>query len=225
MLKSRTDSGSEAKGTRGKKAAFTLAEGATHLAMPPVFSKAGFTLAEVLITLGIIGVVAAMTIPNLISNYSKHIVESNLKETYSILQQTLKFTEYDDVSFEMELPDNMESSKKWFETYLAPHMKYSTVCYNKSGCWNDKGLTRTLSGGVPYTYRSQIGIGSDIIIIKLTNGSNLIVDGYSAGSIYNYFGVRYLIHLLLYYSLMQMEIDRLILSGKIFMLLFLHLTG
>lgn len=152
--------------------------------------KAGFTLAEVLITLGIIGVVAAMTIPNLISNYSKHIVESNLKETYSILQQTLKFTEYDDVSFEMELPDNMESSKKWFETYLAPHMKYSTVCYNKSGCWNDKGLTRTLSGGVPYTYRSQIGIGSDIIIIKLTNGSNLIVDGYSAGSIYNYFGVK-----------------------------------
>ena len=30
-----------------------------------------FTLAEILITLGIIGVVAAMTIPTLITNYQK----------------------------------------------------------------------------------------------------------------------------------------------------------
>lgn len=33
--------------------------------------RAAFTLAEVLITLGIIGIVAAMTIPNLIYNYQK----------------------------------------------------------------------------------------------------------------------------------------------------------
>ena len=33
--------------------------------------KNGFTLAEVLITLGIIGVVAALTIPALIGNYQK----------------------------------------------------------------------------------------------------------------------------------------------------------
>ena len=33
--------------------------------------KAGFTLAEVLITLGIIGVVAAMTIPTLMTAYQK----------------------------------------------------------------------------------------------------------------------------------------------------------
>ena len=32
-------------------------------------NKKGFTLAEVLITLGIIGVVAAMTMPSLINNY------------------------------------------------------------------------------------------------------------------------------------------------------------
>lgn len=33
--------------------------------------KKGFTLAEVLITLGIIGVVAALTLPSLITNYRK----------------------------------------------------------------------------------------------------------------------------------------------------------
>ncbi len=45
--------------------AFTLA-GTTHATLRKNAVKFGFTLAEVLITLGIIGVVAAMTIPNLI---------------------------------------------------------------------------------------------------------------------------------------------------------------
>lgn len=33
--------------------------------------KQGFTLAEVLITLGIVGVVAALTIPTIVQNYKK----------------------------------------------------------------------------------------------------------------------------------------------------------
>ena len=46
-------------------------------------SKAAFTLAEVLITLGIIGVVAALTLPALIQNYQKHIALNKLKQTYA----------------------------------------------------------------------------------------------------------------------------------------------
>ena len=46
--------------------AFTLAEGATHVARWNNSRKIAFTLAEVLITLGIIGIVAAMTMPVLI---------------------------------------------------------------------------------------------------------------------------------------------------------------
>ena len=45
-------------------------------------NKKGFTLAEVLITLGIIGIVAAMTIPNLIAKNQKRLVETRLKSTY-----------------------------------------------------------------------------------------------------------------------------------------------
>ena len=52
-------------------------------------SRMGFTLAEVLITLGIIGVVAAMTIPTLIANYQKKQTVSKLKQTYSIISQAL----------------------------------------------------------------------------------------------------------------------------------------
>jgi len=49
--------------------------------------KAAFTLAEVLITLGIIGVVAAMTIPTLISNYQKRAWTAQLQKSYAMLNQ------------------------------------------------------------------------------------------------------------------------------------------
>jgi len=49
-----------------------------------------FTLAEVLITLGIIGVVAAMTIPTLINNYQNTQYVTQLKKAYSTIQQGFK---------------------------------------------------------------------------------------------------------------------------------------
>ena len=48
------------------------------------YKKSAFTLAEVLITLGIIGTVAAMTIPTLMMNYQKQVWESKLKKTFSV---------------------------------------------------------------------------------------------------------------------------------------------
>lgn len=49
--------------------------------------KSGFTLAEVLITLGIIGVVAAMTLPSLVGKYKEKQRVTQLKKAYSILNQ------------------------------------------------------------------------------------------------------------------------------------------
>lgn len=49
--------------------------------------KFGFTLAEVLITLGIIGVVAAMTLPSLVAKYKEKQSVTALKKAYSILNQ------------------------------------------------------------------------------------------------------------------------------------------
>lgn len=49
----------------------------------------GFTLAEVLITLGIIGVVAALTIPTLIASHRNKVLEVQFKKQYSIIQQAL----------------------------------------------------------------------------------------------------------------------------------------
>ena len=48
--------------------------------------RIAFTLAEVLITLGIIGIVAALTLPTLISNHKKQVYVTQLKKTVNTLQ-------------------------------------------------------------------------------------------------------------------------------------------
>ena len=49
--------------------------------------KKGFTLAEVLITLGIIGVVAAMTLPAVIQKHNQRVLETSFKKSYSEMSQ------------------------------------------------------------------------------------------------------------------------------------------
>lgn len=47
--------------------------------------KSAFTLAEVLITLGIIGIVAAMTLPSLVANHRNQELQTRFKKAYSVL--------------------------------------------------------------------------------------------------------------------------------------------
>lgn len=58
--------------------------------------KKAFTLAEVLITLGIIGVVAAITLPILIQNYQKKVLVEQLKVGMSIFEQAFQKAMADD---------------------------------------------------------------------------------------------------------------------------------
>ena len=64
---------------------------ACSLAVFRVFCKSlAFTLAEVLITLGIVGVVAAMVIPSLISNIREQIINNQFKKSYAVVVNALK---------------------------------------------------------------------------------------------------------------------------------------
>lgn len=94
--------------------------------------KYAFTLAEVLITLGIIGVVAAMTIPMLISKIQKAQIETQIRENYSSIYQTMKMAENDEVGAINSLGVSLSSNKKWFETFLAPYMKFEQVCFQQA---------------------------------------------------------------------------------------------
>ena len=79
--------------------------------MTNTHKKLAFTLAEVLITLGIIGVVAAMTIPTLMSKYYEKQTYTRLKETYSILSQALRSVEE-----EYGTPDDWNLSQEYYKS-------------------------------------------------------------------------------------------------------------
>ena len=97
---------------------FTLAEGAMHTDLPPIKMRLGFTLAEVLITLGIIGVVAAMTIPNLIANNKAQKLRSQFLKSYSVVQQVFKQMEADDISLTPSDYNPNKGSGKFYETFI-----------------------------------------------------------------------------------------------------------
>ena len=71
-----------------KRFGFTLA-GATHVDMQQKTVKNAFTLAEVLITLGIIGVVAAMTMPTLMNSTQGAQYKAAYKKALSALSQAV----------------------------------------------------------------------------------------------------------------------------------------
>lgn len=80
------------------------------------YMKKGFTMAEVLVTLGIIGVVAAMTLPQVLINYKKQEVANKLKKTYSILNQAIRTSENDNES--TQYWNTSLSGHDFFEIYL-----------------------------------------------------------------------------------------------------------
>ena len=71
------------------------------IAMPTYFKdlaakKAAFTLAEVLITLGIIGVVAALTLPTVINKVQSVILKNQFKKAYSSLLNAINLVQKDE---------------------------------------------------------------------------------------------------------------------------------
>ena len=89
--------------------------------------KYAFTLAEVLITLVIIGVIAALTIPNLMKHYKKQEIETMLKQNYNLVQNafTLARAEYGDPSGwdKINQPNMRLEGRAFFEKYLIRYMK------------------------------------------------------------------------------------------------------
>ena len=93
--------------------------------------KFGFTLAEVLITLGIIGVVAALVIPSFVSNYRKHVIAAQLEKTYADLEKWIKASEVDNGPFESW--DYSIPSKDFVQKYFAPYMELISCSSAKGG--------------------------------------------------------------------------------------------
>jgi len=120
----------------------------------------GFTLSEVLITLGIIGIVAALTIPTLINNYQKKRYVEGAKKGYSILTQALKMA-----AIENDTPENLApifSDWRTAPILIKNQMKILKDCdwTLGQGCWGDSAMESALSDH--YRVITADGIGFSI---------------------------------------------------------------
>ena len=113
--------------------------------------RKAFTLAEVLITLGIIGVVAAMTLPTLIAKYQEQVTVNHLLKTYSMLSQAVQRMQTDygtidtwgleDTSTGLTDPETGEkiynlSAQRIMAERLKPYLKVVKSCELNEICLN-----------------------------------------------------------------------------------------
>ena len=97
--------------------------------------KVAFTLGEVLITLAIIGVVAAVTLPMLVKNYQKKTTVIKLRKTISTLNQALKLSEVDNGDYEIwQQPSSTFTFNQYVDTYWLPYMKIAKRCTSMYVC-------------------------------------------------------------------------------------------
>lgn len=84
----------------------------------------GFTLAEVLITIGIIGLVAALTFPILLKHHRKTVIETSLKKFYTSTNQAVLLSvaqngETKDWQFPSDTPEEIEN---WYNIYFKKYL-------------------------------------------------------------------------------------------------------
>lgn len=92
--------------------------------------KKAFTLAEVLITLGIIGIVAAMTLPALMADYRAKELEVRFKKAYSTIWNIhmRMINDYDGVYSNFIISDLYQSN----DSALTQNMKYAYFDIDKT---------------------------------------------------------------------------------------------
>ena len=131
--------------------------------------RKAFTLAEVLITLGIIGVVAALTIPTLVNNYRKRVLETGFKKSMSTIQQALNTTasEYGaDYLIKYSMDDMVKTSipkeeRIAINEIFAEQLKYVKILTN-----------RETSKIQTYSFKRKQEIGSRYEILRPFDGIN-----------------------------------------------------
>ena len=150
--------------------------------------KCAFTLAEVLITLGIIGVVAALTLPSVINNFREKATVAKVKKFYSIISQAhLQALE------EKGTPDNWniggflnEEGAKNLINAWAPYLKITKICGSTRGCYKNVAY-KDLSGNPKYnidnTKPFAKAILADGFLIDTQALSPAYLDGYN-GKVY-----------------------------------------
>ena len=135
-----------------------------------------------MVTLGIIGVVAALTMPALIGNYKKQQSIEQVKKVYSVLSQAFNHAvaEYGDSSeWDTVTPANAYS---YFDTYWKPYIQAPDRCYSYKECGYDvlNPFFKTNKGKDGYVVRIE---GGSRVMFHMNDGTFVMIitsSGYSA---------------------------------------------
>lgn len=133
----------------------------------------GFTLAEILITLGVVGVVAVIALPSIISNYQKKITAARLLHAYSVISQAIEQAEAKNGEIATWEFDNQFS-----ERYLMPNIKdIQKYFLARNGAL---GITyKELSGRPENSLYIMSGADGATKIYTLANGTQIFIkDSY-----------------------------------------------
>lgn len=135
-----------------------------------------FTLAEVLITLGIIGVVAAITIPVVAAKVDHTQKISLLKKAHSAINQAVKLASDDYGDFESW--DTSLSTMDYLSRYIAPYMKITLYCttykkcnYTSSTPWSRYNKANDYTGFNVFSRIPFFSVDGILYSISLSGGS------------------------------------------------------
>ena len=129
--------------------------------------KVAFTLAEVLITLGIIGIVAAMTIPTLIAKYQEKQTVTRFKWVYSTLANAFTMA-----VAENGAPETWDlNSTEDLANILSKYMRISEKCHYTKGCLPGDIEDVSLSGETRF---GHFGNYTTVVKEQFSNGITFV---------------------------------------------------
>ncbi len=127
----------------------------------------GFTLAEVLVTLGIIGVVSALTIPTLVNNHQRKVYVTQLQSVVSLLSQAAENAIQDSNAISLDETRYSANKPENVANFFNDYFKVVNNCgASLTPCFADS--YETLSG-------SDFTLETPIVALSLANGASISV--------------------------------------------------
>jgi len=132
--------------------------------------RRAFTLAEVLITLAIIGVIAAITIPAIVANHQKTALEAAFAKSYRTFSQAVNMAiaEYGGIET-WDFKDSMTAQEvdDFAQKYITPYLNVAKYCpagKSAAGCFKDGEKYYLLNGNYWNTHSVASNLQSAVLL-------------------------------------------------------------